>query len=403
MLAGEVPLKNLSVTKTVYLEKGSVVDPLTIVRTHDNGFIIAGSIDRRDQPKSAWATKTDSNGNVVWRYFVPRIDNPAYGQISYGLTPHYSSVAVMPDNSAFLCGGMPGIKVGSGLLTHLDKDGKVLSEKLISPEGLNGGGAYSCAAWRNGVLFLGGTARFERVKPTESHPLPYNQQVFYWIVFLGADGKKKWEKLVPVSEKIIGSPNEVSQLQLTSDGGLVFVATRNGIGSEIIHINTTGEVTASKFFDEPLRLIRPIGDDKNIGVISTTTMNSSAKKLVVMNLDKDLKEISRLTESQKPAAINAAYRLPDNSLRLFGNQYDFRTRAYAVAMELDASIRHMQTLDLSVGGESYWINDAVPLEKPGEFATIRTAIKPNDIGSNPTDEQLDEVRRGVALDFINFQ
>lgn len=376
-------------TKTVYLEKGAIVDPKAIVRGHDNGLIIVGSIDHKAQPKNAWATKTDNEGKVLWRYSLPpREPLPNFEG------PEYSSAAMMPDNSVFLCGGMPLSKEGHGLLTHMDKDGKVLSEKLISPEGMNGGGAYACTAWKDGVLFLGVTGTWEKVEATATHPAIYTHHSFYWIAYFDANGEKKWEKLIP-SIKV--GFNYISPLQITADGGVAFVATRYGIGSQVVRMDNDGKIKESKIFNEQFVLLQPTYSDTHLWLISTTT-----NKMSIVKLNDKLEEISHLTETQVPGVIHTAYRLADGSLMLFGSQYHFGTIYYAVAMRVDPNLKHMQTLDLSVRGESYWINDAVPLGKPGEFATIRRAIKTKDIGINPTDAQLDDVRRGIALDFINF-
>src|ERR1700733_14944543 len=109
------PAGKLTVTKTVYLEDGANVGPAAIVRTHDNGFIIAGEIQEKfphNEP-NAWAIKVNNEGKVIWQYVSPMHDNAS---VALGWGSSYGSVAIMLDDSIFLCGSVSG----SALLAHLD-------------------------------------------------------------------------------------------------------------------------------------------------------------------------------------------------------------------------------------------------------------------------------------------
>jgi hypothetical protein len=226
------PAGDISLTREVFLEKGYVPNSQVIVPTRDNGLIVAGS-----NHGQGWAARTDAEGNIKWRYVISRPVKPTRPSD----IPTYISAAVMPDDSVFLCGNMPGIKGGgSGLLTHLDKDGNVLNEQLPSPKGLSGGGLSACIASDGGLIAVGSTAILD---PVQSTPNINSYTPTYWIVSFDVNGKVKWEKLIPVS-KDIGGGDQISPLQSAPDGGFVFAARRNTIGTEVLHISKNGDVVA---------------------------------------------------------------------------------------------------------------------------------------------------------------
>jgi hypothetical protein len=83
--------------KTLY-ENGIPVDPRSIAVTHDNGFVIAGSLGGNP----AWVIRIGPDGNVVWRYVLPLVFTAART-----MEFSYASVMQLPDDSTLLCG--PGI------------------------------------------------------------------------------------------------------------------------------------------------------------------------------------------------------------------------------------------------------------------------------------------------------
>ncbi len=385
--------QTLSVTRTVYLEHGAVVDPKVIVRTHDNGLIVVGSLERPHEPRSAWATKTDIAGNVVWRYTAPLRE-----KINRNDGPEFTSAAVMSDDSVFLCGRMPTVQDGAGLLTHLDKNGNVLSEQLLKPRDLDSGSFVSCVEWNGGIAIVGTTGKMTPAELSQSHPSPYDVQFFYWIASFDINGKMKWEKLVPLSDKREGF-DYISPLQLTPDGGFVFVTTRYTLGTRVLHVNADGDLLSSRVMDENSILLQPHSSDADIRLLSTQT-----ESLTLITLDGDLQELKRLTAGHEVGEVDMAHLLPDGSIVLFGAKHDKKGWSYlAWAMCVDPKLEHSSFVPLGATGESGWAKAGVPLRKAGEFVSIRRAITPSNLGIRATEEQLSQVRLGVALDFIQLK
>ena len=391
----------LTVTKTVYIESGKVVEPRTIVQTHDNSFIIAGQIQVKGHPRSAWATKTDSDGKVAWRYLVPPRETLTDTQSG----PEYFSAAVMPDDSVFLCGRMPfNPKPGNkspGLLTHLDKDGKVLSEALIYPQNDKDTSItrlMSCMSSDDEIEVVGHAFQLAIDKePTGSYPTNTRFDS-YIILRFDKWGVLKWEKLEPIDKAIVGAPDAISQLQATADGGFSFVAVRNMTRSEVVHVTPNGDV-AKKLIDVPSTMVVQTEPAKDIKMISNSTEN-----LTRVTLDDKLHEMSSITQTHEAGEIDLAYLLPNGSVIIFGDRYrHWGSRYSARAMVVDSNLDKETSLILGASGESYRTYAATQLEKPEEYISARSARGPSIGGNHPTEAQLDKMRLGVALDFIKVK
>ncbi|MGH2173906.1 hypothetical protein ACQ1Z4_14435, partial [Enterococcus faecalis] len=75
---------------------------------------------------------------------------------------------------------------------------------------------------------------------------------FYWFATFNADGQLQWEKLEPVSNSLVGSPDYMSPLQELDDHGFVLAAAStplNGPRTEILHIGPNGKIIAETHFD----------------------------------------------------------------------------------------------------------------------------------------------------------
>ncbi len=400
MLPQISPAEELSVTKTVYLEKGNVVEQKIIVQTHDKGFVIAGGIEQKAQPKSAWATKTDSEGKAIWRYVLP----PREKLDTYD-GPEYSSAVVMSDDSVFLCGRMPfNVAPGvnqPGLVTHLDKKGKLLKEKLLYPQktqGITITRLTSCAKSNHGIMVVGNTTQFVKdTSPGATDSSPKINTSFYLVLSLDERGNTQWEKLIPIADK--AGYDEMSQLQALGNG-FAFTATRNSIGTEVVRISEDGKTVASNVFDDNFTITLPVQPAKDIQLVSMPT-----KEFTRITLNNELKETGRVTEKHGFGVVDMAYRLPNQSLVAFGAEDNGKgTYFVAQVMYFDSELKNKKAVLLGAKGESYWTKAAIPLDKPGEFVAVRSAIDPKllNFGQHPAEEQLAAVRLGIGLDFIKL-
>jgi hypothetical protein len=118
--------------------------PYGIVRVSNGDLIVFGSNDQMDH--RAWATRFAPDGEVRWD-FLESGDRP---QRFYG-------VVELPDQTIVLCGS----KTTTGnarivLLVTLDKDGKLLSEKIVPPVREHSViSLSSCHRRSDGVLLVG--------------------------------------------------------------------------------------------------------------------------------------------------------------------------------------------------------------------------------------------------------
>lgn len=372
----------LEVLKTVYIESGSVVDPKTIVKTNDGGFIIAGRLNEK-----AWVVKIDGEGNVKWRYMPPPREGVPADRQNY----EYESAAVMPDDSVFLCAGVPETEeknFGSALLLHLDKNGKVISQQYLHPEGFKGGGFGRCMPWQGGLVAVGGTVILNRRPSTPENPGAFDIKPYRWVAMFDDKGKMKWEKVV---EKPKGefSPDYQSQLQNVSDGGFIFTEEKNSFGyTTVVKVKPNGDIEEKKI-ERELTIALPLNGEKDIQLISRGTAN-----IALVKLNDNLEEVSRFSENTKtPGHADIVYRLADNSFILFGLKVD--NHIYdSMIMKLDKNITKEKTIivdpeDMLSSGVKFGI-----MKKSDEFIAVRQATKlhNNDPKINP--------RLGLAIDFV---
>ncbi len=255
-------------------EDAPVLEPQVAERTRDGGFIVAGKGNRRPNGGVAagGAAKYDTNGKEVWRYSTslreslsPRPDSPEF----FGAAP-------MPDGSTFLCGEMPHTvpaktEASWAMLTHLDANGHLISENLISPPQKTGKITslvvqyfHNCVAWGNGVANIGTAIYRKNAVGTGIDP---SSEVNYWLIALDDKGNQRWEKTIPTGEKLLSQPAQeltwfsASNIALLSLGpDLVFSAT-NGSDTEVIRLSSSGEVEAHAQFVGNYRLVRPVIPD----------------------------------------------------------------------------------------------------------------------------------------------
>jgi hypothetical protein len=165
--------------------------------------VIAGSKGQ------AWATRVDSVGNVQWRHEA---------HVSERGSGEYAGAAILPDDSVVLCGyqRLPEQGPGriAGLLTHVDKTGRVINERLIEPNdgkyhGLNH--LTACVVLGNEILVFGDTYLRE------------SNAMSGWILVLDATGQVKQEKLMrTIAADLDAQLTQVGQLT----GHAEFISTK---------------------------------------------------------------------------------------------------------------------------------------------------------------------------------
>jgi hypothetical protein len=379
--------EGLTVTKEIVLDGQFNNEPITIARTNDNGFLITNIGSHQ-----AVVRQTDADGNVKWRYATTLLDPP------WDLTdgPQYHGAVAMPDGSSFLCGQMPRHDVGFradivghdhlfALLTHLDKDGKLIKDQLLDPQrtsnNVYANNLLGCARSNDGIVTVGEGVRHVPVTAEAGQP-PFTVEHLYWFAAFDAEGKLKWETFEPVPERLRAYPDYVDQPQIAADGGFIFLAGRSPISvpgmkpivasTQVIHVDPSGILKANVIIDGMFRLVRlTTKADSSLQVISLIT-----KPTTLITLNDALQEIKRVMENREAGTIRVAYRLPDQSLFLFGSVNKHPPDSIASISKLDASLRKEQNASFSSdkGATSDWVDDAVPTATSGEFASIRRVV-----------------------------
>lgn len=313
------------------------------------------------------ATRIDASGNVLWRFSAP-VKNWAPGKGE----SKFESVVVLPDDSALFCGWKNIVTdIGPtlfGVLTHIDKSGKVLNERITLPNGdksfrlnyLN-----KCVAWGEGVAVVG-TAR--RVT---GETIPRHHEDFSWLLALDAQANIKWEKQIP----------------LMSGLGIDVLVTPNQelIGSAI-RVSPTGDISPL----EAVRKVRQI-------VITSDVHSSPNEKIMSWRVEARLRskaEDQQIKGESDISRSNAEYFLPDHSLVEFGGKTERGTGIAAIAW-LSSQSTETETFVFKPFWKAWQVDAAIPTGRPGEFVTLRQAV--------PWTAPPDPEHFGVVLAFINVQ
>ena len=208
--------------------------------------------------------------------------------------------------------------------------------------------------------------------------------------------KKKWETLIPMTE--LGGWDEVSILP-RPDGSFVFAAGRNTLETELIHVRHNGDVENRKTLPNGAYLIvQPIDkDDSKLEVVSVLTK----KWLAAITFNDDLEETSHSIEPGEYGTATTAYRLPNQSLVLFGSRVYSQDSDVPEVLKVDAALRNVQTLYFQPKNAYGWVADAVPTVTPGEFASIRDVLTPSGTWAAQTHDEQVTHHLGVGLAFID--
>jgi hypothetical protein len=261
---------HIKITREILLEGGTAVKPHTITQTRDGGYVIVGTKGR------AWATRVDSEGKVQWRHEA-HVAERGEGE--------YMGAAVLPDDSTILSGYhyLPAEAPGkiSGLLTHIDKGGAVISQRLIEPHDRQQHGLTrlnACVSVGNEVLMLGGTYSRGSNYPSS------------WIVTLDAKGNVTHEKQLPEPG------GKIESIRVMTTSNEVVVTTTSWAAESAPHytarlvsrLASNGDVKAQEIFPDSTIQAIPTFADPLIRLVPWTP-----RRAEISVLDANLKVINR--------------------------------------------------------------------------------------------------------------
>ena len=342
--SSHVDAGHLEVVRELRVETGQGITPYAIAQTHEGGYVVTGM-----SYGLPWATRVDAAGKVQWQHILKIAELRPGGPSTF-----YDGVAILPDDSAVLCGFKIIEPNGvSGLLTHIDKTGQAISERSLQPNVPGGTSALSylqrCMPWGDGAAVVGHALRW--FKPGQ---IPMNEELT-WVLALDSHADIKWEKLYPFDF------GPEARAVVTSDGDLV----TESWGLRIItRIDPAGAVKNKSSL--PAGLVRPIQPEAEIYAVSYPD-----SKMVLHQLGAQLEELGRVTGKAVTGFHNTSmYRMKDGALVLFGYQRGPENRA--AVRWISPDLNRQETLLL----DPYWIvADAIPTGSPGEFAVVSQGLK----------------------------
>lgn len=427
--------KRLTLEKTIFVENSERAEVHSLATTKDNGFILTGKIGGAISVNEAWATRVDRNGHAIWVHHRPPVDMPPY-TIKPSPLPLYNNAVVMSDDSVFLCGEMqrdirPGSRllIANGILTHLDKSGKVIDDFDLSPK-VDGvpisAKLRSCIAFGDGIFAVGAATKMWPDPQGAARGGPaYVGRDFLWAIYLSPDGSVRWERLVPLeaepkrhAKTVFGRGD--AQALLTRDNR---VAVFTEAGTEGYLFGQDGSVIIRRIgtrsrWDEAFQPI----------ALQDGTFSSHALSAIrfagglpidrggayYKNADYNYVEFSsELVETRRTPMVQSMggeprfrYRLSDGSLLYFGVTRLGRHVDAAHAQLLGPEAGRSETLLLGDRGYSYHVDAVAPSNVPGAFVAARYSRRPS--GWFPPlyfiDDYLYQMTpHGVALDFIRVE
>jgi hypothetical protein len=362
VIAESAPRK-ITVLKEVLLVPGNAAAAHAIVRTPDGGFIVAGSILIDTSENKVWATRVTSSGEVVWNYGMPTEADKDFR----GIKGTLFGALMLPDNSALLCGSTGPQKPGddvTGYLVRVDASGKVLSELTLHPNG-DAHFGYSlltrCLPWADGFALVGG--------------LTHNQQSQGWLIKLNSQGMQEWEKV----SSDAGGFDAIE----TADHDLITLDQGTGIYSATVRrLNSNGELIAKRNIErQGITLMRSI--DASINAYCATYKLGSLN-VTISTLDKDLHDAS--PERVIDTAVfdhGRGFIYPDKALAIFG----YAQRGGATIAYVGSNSKQQVDYVFPRREGTVRVDDAVVLQSPTEFATVRKLI-------------VSQEKRGIVLSWV---
>jgi hypothetical protein len=375
--------QHIVVDREVLLE---AAHPSAIARAPYGGYVIAGYADY-----SAWATKVDESGKVIWRHELAGSPvNPGEGGTVY------RGITFLRDGTVLLCGSLDvsiptpasrGLKFSAqylGLLTRLNARGEMIGkDTLQAPQliknaddrGLN----YfdQCAATETGVIVVG---RGNRRNGESTPPMASS---FSWLVWLDSRGKLVSNKVFfPFPPEQMRVP--IRNLVALHQGDFLMI----DVGHRAVRFSKDGEIERVEDMDMPI--IPRSGLEEPIHTIPE--VDTSDPGMTYPNVNKTPAAKGTSAEFQR----RAAYALRDGSLALFGATFEYGGTAAVEWLSADGT-KHETHVFMPTHGAGQ-IDAVVPTPRADEFATVRLIIPGLRHKVGP-----DETRSGVLLAFVRFQ
>jgi hypothetical protein len=329
----------LQIARQLPLSPGHRIMPHRIIRASNGDLIVLGSTDNVMDYR-AWATRVARSGEVRWDFLEGGPDGwndrSVSGQRFYGAIE-------MPDQTTLLCGIKVIRNTNTIMLVTLDKDGSLVSEKLLPPVRDNVvvsiGGCYKST---DGIILIGTVSGSPRGTG--------------WMA------KLDWE-LNLQSKRF--SDDLVRDEELIDLGGTLITLSSHGPQSFVVNIGRDGDIIAKQLLpDGEHHLVQGNRTDPPVRI---AMMLPAFKRSEILDFDEQLKGPKRTLKLYN-VGIKKALALTDGTIVTLGSQYTDSATAAVTRIYKDGAYK---SFIVQPPHQSPWYIDAVLTGDGNEVAAVR--------------------------------
>lgn len=356
--------------------------PLTLAATSDDGMLVAGG---SAVSKETWAVKFDAARRLQWQYArqAPAAERQA---VIGGSNPSsYRGVAEMADGSFFLCAEKPftrGDPPAGMYLTHLSRDGQLLSELPIRSPGLATDRNFilaGCSAWGGDLAVLAYAMSWP------PGPVMSLGRLGYLLLAFDASGALKWE--LPVASFHAGSAPGPDGIVFQQNGASLVVSTTSNIWTELMRFSPTGKITAHRSVEGRHLLVQSAADAPELKLLGLDIQAGRFTHSLTV-LAEDLTPQS-VVKSDHPSAflVSSAFEKADGTLLMFGSDIDREGSHMRAGMrQLDRALAAERPLETAFGHFRDPFSIAAGLRRNRQAFAYATEAEPRDAGVTATND-----------------
>jgi hypothetical protein len=373
-------------------EDGAAIRPHVAKLENDGALILAGDISAT---RRGWAAKVNADHTVAWTYTAALGMEDQKSELRNTLAgPQFNDVVAMPDGTVFLCGQTPhsaGSAQPTALLTHLDRHGGLIAERLIDIQGEGERrlrfSIDACTLFQGYILALA----------DESHFLPPGAKpgnaASFALLLLDQDYNIRLNQRFNFMQRdFVPAPDGIKLLVLNDAFLAVFT---NNINTEISTFSFDGKPEAHKRLEGRYIAVKDRGGS-HVRLYGASEAGGRGPKTIV-TFDSALNEVAQVT-GYKPASFvpELVFELSDHAFAMFGSQINaFGDRLTSSARLVGKDLDEERAIDFPRRGffDGGTVQAAAPTARQGEFAIARPYA--------PT-RTSDVVQRGVVVDYLSF-
>jgi hypothetical protein len=291
--------------------------------------------------------RIDARGRKLWE--VVDGDLAISGDTKASIN-RFNGGAFLSDDKTLLCGTrLSGEGLIAGRVLVVTSDGTISSAKDLFPNIPGATSAYinKCLAWNDGVALVG---TFSRGMASSG-----------WLMKLDKAGSISGQIEIPCIQAF--------DVVETANHDLLISSLDNSqrLGdSKIDRIDEHGRILATRHLDGKAIFVRSSGAEDSVAIVT----QSFDGPTTLLRMDGSLHDVKTPVVLGQFAA-NKVIGLADQSFVFFGSVIARGATAAVARVYSNSSSRDFALEPLHSSG---WINDAVPSDRPNEFASVRNLL-----------------------------